>query len=364
MKKITFVIADLGAGGAQRVIASLANEFARQPGYHVNVVSLSAPCDGSFFDFPPDVKIHYAAINGSSGNIFSRIFSNLRRLLSLRVIVRDLCPDVVISFLIETNCMVLLATMGLSVPVIVSERSDPYVYPEKPLWRALRRVVYPMASHLVCQTQYAADYFHYISCKSVIYNPVRVSETIGLQPCDGPYILGVGRQSEEKGFDTLIRAHALLLGDMPDLKLLLIGDGPQRTYLERLAGELGSASQVVFAGAQSDISGYYTYSLAFVLPSRFEGMPNALLEAMAYGCAVVSTASFSAAPEIIDHGKDGLIASGDDAQALAVEIKKLYEDPDLRNKLKAGALEGASRYNPQIILRQWFSLLSSGKLSS
>lgn len=358
MKKIMFVIADLGAGGAQRVIASLANEFARQPDYHVDVVSLSAPHEGTFFDFHPDVVLRYAAVNRASKGFLSGVLANLKRVAVLRGILKELQADAVISFLAETNCKVLLSAAGLGVPVIVSERSDPYLYPDIALWRVLRRVTYPLATHLVCQTQYAADYFGNMPCKSVIYNPVLIAEGTGAIPCAEPYILGVGRQSHEKGFDLLIRAHAHALSQGVNLKLVLAGDGPDRAQLVHLTQTLGTSSQVIFAGAQPDLSGYYRHAHMFVLPSRFEGMPNALLEAMAYGCAVVVTPDFRAATEIVTHGHNGVIAKSATPAAFADQIIDLYNDFDRKQRVAAQACADSHRFDNVAIATQWRELIT------
>ncbi len=357
MKKITFVIADLGAGGAQRVIASLANEFARQPDYHVDVVSFSAPREGTFFSFHPDVVLRYAAVNRASSGFISGVWANLKRVAVLRGILKELQPDVVISFLAETNCKVLLSAVGLRVPVIVSERSDPYLYPDIALWRVLRRVTYPLATHLVCQTKYAADYFGYLPRKSVIYNPVIISEATGPVPCTEPYILGVGRQSHEKGFDLLIEAHALALSRGADLKLVLAGDGPDRAKLVQLAQDLGTSKHVIFAGAQPDLSGYYRHAQMFVLPSRFEGMPNALLEAMAYGCPAVVTPDFRAAAEIVAHGHNGLIAQRADPAGFCDQIIDLYENSGKRQAVGAQAKRDSARFDNVKIAAQWRDLI-------
>lgn len=357
MTKITFVIADLGSGGAQRVMTLLANEFVCQQDWQIQVVSLSAPGEGSFFSLNPGVELHFAALNGVSGGLISGVLSNLRRLIILRGILRKLQPDIVVSFLTETNCRTLLAAAGLRIPIIVSERSDPRLYPEKVFWRVLRRLIYPLSAHLVCQTKYVVDYFSYLARKSVIYNPVSVSEAVGVAPCLVPYILGAGRLAHEKGFDILIEAHALVIAQGIGLKLVLAGEGPDREELERLVRRQGTSPHVIFAGVQHDLSGYYRQAIMFVLPSRFEGMPNALLEAMAYGCPVVVTPDFRAAGEIVTHGHNGLIALHADPAALSEEIISLYNNPDKRHALGMQGKNDSDRFRSYNIAAQWRVLI-------
>ncbi len=355
MKNLVFVIADLGPGGAQRVMCVLTNFLANNPDYHIDVVATSAPDDRSFFNFHEKVCIHYASIQSSSGSLLSGILVNVKRVFVLRKILKKLKPDLIISFLTEINCLSLLSALFTGIPVIVSERSDPFVHPEVRLWRGMRRATYPLATYLVCQTEHAASFFPYMKRKSVVYNPVNTMAVSSGDdaPVVGPYILGVGRQSAEKGFDLLIMAHAVARNAAPDLKLVLLGRGPDRSQLQALAKALGTVDHVIFAGAQADLGSYYKNALAFILPSRFEGMPNALLEAMACGTPVIVTPQFRAGPEIVEDGKSGIIPAQATPAAFGDAILALYGDPALCRKLGGCAQESMGRFDPVNIGLAW-----------
>lgn len=357
MKKITFVIADMGAGGAQRVMAWLANELARRGGFQIDLISTSLPGNGSFYTYDPLVTVHYAGVQSSSGTLLSGIDVNIRRIMALRAIFKKLKPDIVVSFLTEINCVTLLSATSTGIPVIVSERSDPYYYPEVRLWRIMRRLVYPLSRMLVCQTSHAAGFFPYLSRKTVIYNPVNIAESAAPALVRDSYILGVGRHSAEKGFDLLIEAHALACRQAPNLKLVLAGDGPDTEKLMALSKRLGTEAGVVFVGAQKDLVSYYKHAFAFVLPSRFEGMPNALLEAMAYGCPVIVTPQFKAAREIVEDGKSGIILKRVTAEEMANSILCLYGNLEQRDALGVSAMENSSRFSSEKIYKQWLELL-------
>lgn len=359
MKKITFVIADLGSGGAQRVMNLLANDLANHDEFSLDVISVALPGKGSFYPYDSRIRIHYAAVPPSVKTLASGIQVNVARVKALRALFRSIKPDIVVSFLTEINCLSLLAAAGTGIPVVVSERSDPYFYPEERLWRVMRRLVYPLSRMLVCQTEHAARFFTYLSRKTVIYNPVSVAQSVAPAPVTGPYILGVGRHSEEKGFDLLLSAHALAHKKAPDLKLVLVGDGPDSDKLRALAKNLGTESSVIFAGAQKDMAAYYRHAFAFVLPSRFEGMPNALLEAMAYGCPSLVTPRFRAAGEIIEDGQSGIILSDIGADEISKSILHLYENPGVRDVLGICAMENIQRYAPSRIYKQWLGLLGN-----
>ena len=358
MTKIVFVIADLGMGGAQRVISVLSAQLAMQPDMQVSIVTMCDNIRGSFFPIPSNVNIHSACVTRGSQGMLSAVQANLQRIMHLRSVLRGLAPDVVISFQTETNCTVLLALMSTNVPVIVSERSDPYVHPQVSVWRIIRRFVYPMARTVVLQTAHAARFFQgTVKNSAVIFNPVSVDRDMSVVPPVSPYILGVGRLSSEKGFDNLIAAYALALKTCPDLTLVLVGDGPEKQALMTQAQLWGISERVVFAGSHDKLAGYYRAALMFVLPSQFEGLPNALLEAMAYGTAVISTPLFAAAPEIIIHGQDGLIAADGSAQALAEQIIYIYENRIVAEELRKNALISAQRFEASAIYAAWLQVI-------
>lgn len=360
MKNIVFVIADLGAGGAQRVMSLLADSLSTQPDYHIDVISMAGSQEKGFFKFPDSVAIHHAGVKSASGNLISGIVTNIHRAIVLRRMLKELKADLVISFLTETNCVALLSAIGMGISVIVSERSDPYQHPQVRLWRILRRIVYPWAAAVVFQTAYASGFFgSSLRRKVVIFNPVSVDLATALASSQPqPYILGVGRLSAEKGFDYLITAHAISRTECPDLTLVLAGEGAERERLMRQAKDLGTLEHVVFAGSQKELSGYYRNALAFILPSRFEGLPNALLEAMAYGCPVISTPLFRAAPEIIEHGHSGLIAKDGTPAALATEIVELYGNNKRARMLGDNAMKNSKKYSITRVCEDWIALIN------
>lgn len=359
MKNIVFVIADLGMGGAQRVISLLANSLADNNAYHIDVVVMSSKDSGGFFSFPPQVSIHYADAMEASRGMVSALATNINRIRAIRRLIKSLKTDLVITFQTETNCSVLLSTFGMGVPVIISERSDPYIHPESRIWRFVRHLVYPFASGAVFQTAYAAGFFgNTIRKRVVIFNPVSIDDDGEGPVIGGLYILGVGRLSAEKGFDDLIRAHALARQNITGLKLVLVGSGPEIDKLVSLTKDLGTQDDVIFTGAQSRLGGYYKNAVAFVLPSRFEGLPNALIEAMAYGCPVIVTPLYKAAPEIIDHGRNGLIAGSATPLEFSNQVIDLYNNLPKRQLLALQGQSDSERFREDKVAAAWHSFIT------
>lgn len=360
MKNVVFVIADMDMGGAQRVVSLLAARIMEQSGFHVDIVTMNRHTRDGFFPIPASVGLHSLATAGFSAHAASAVFSNIRRIRLLRRMLVKLKPDCVISFQTETNIVCLLAMAGKKIPVIISERSDPHIHPQANVWRAIRRLVYPLAHGAVFQTSHAARFFDkVVRNKIVIFNPVSSDADMSASVPAAPYILGVGRLSPEKGFDDLVSAHALARQACPDLKLVLVGEGPERSALEARADQLGTRPHVIFAGAQDKLAAYYASALAFVLPSRFEGLPNALLEAMAQGCTVISTPLFAAAAEVITHEQDGLIAANGTPQALADEITDIYGNLERGSEIGERARQSAVRFEGGRICSAWIDYINT-----
>jgi|tagenome__1003787_1003787.scaffolds.fasta_scaffold20900679_2 glycosyltransferase involved in cell wall biosynthesis len=168
----------------------------------------------------------------------------------------------------------------------------------------------------------------------VVHNgipPVRLREMP--RPADTDFVVGgIGRLHRQKGFDLLVRAMVRL----PGAHLLLVGDGPEREPLQALADELGVAERMTITGWSDRSTDWLSAMDAVALPSRFEGLPLVLLEAMACGRAVVGTNVGSIGDALLDE-RTGLVVPLDDEVALAAALNRLREDPDLRSRLGAAA---------------------------
>jgi glycosyltransferase involved in cell wall biosynthesis len=179
-------------------------------------------------------------------------------------------------------------------------------------------------------------------------------------PPDARVVLAVGRLSHEKGHLDLIDAIARLRREEPRISfaLVIVGDGPERTKLQRRAAALGVSSAVVFAGHRHDVSPFYTMADLIVLPSHSEGCPNVLLEAMTSGIAAVAT-SVGGVPEIVVDGRTATLVDKKDPKALAIAMARLLNDDNLRRKLAAAAREAALQHDPEIYCANLLQLYQS-----
>ena len=360
--RLTLVIGALHCGGAERVLTTLANGW-RRDGHAVTLVTL---CDGRelpYFPLDPDVLLAPLGVARPSRSFLESIAINLACARALRAAFRRSRPDVIVSFLTTVNVLVLLAAAGRAFPVIVSERTNPELCPLPRVWRWLRKRLYPRADAVVVQTRRTAEWFprRMQSRIVVISNAVARPQGPGPRTTGHDHrrtVLGVGRLGREKGFDLLVRAFAEAIQSHDGWDLVIAGDGPERAALAALAASCGVADRVRLIGRQTDIRRIYTAADVFVLPSRFEGFPNALLEAMAAGLPAVAADCANGPREIIRDEQNGLLVGTENVDALARALSRLIGDAGLRRRLGGEAAKVVDRYDAGEIQQRWNTLIS------
>lgn len=360
--RITFVIPSLTPGGAERVITTMANYWSNR-GWNVTLLTFDDGGAPPFYELDPRVVHHSLGIAAASANAIAALLNNFSRLSRLRQAIRASRPEAVISFMDRTNVVTLLATWGMGLPVVVSERNDPAQSKIGRVWSGLRFFTYHLASRLVVQTERAGAFFPpSIRHRSmVIPNPVVRPElgATSLYRLKQPAIVAMGRLVEQKGFDLLIGAFARLKERHPTWSLTIIGEGPLRPSLELLAASHGIQDRVAFPGRIKDPQAVLAQADIFVLSSRFEGFPNALCEAMACGLPVISTDCPSGPCEIIRDTYDGLLVQPNDETALATAMDRLMSDTSFRERLSKRAVEVTQRFGIERVMDSWEHLLAT-----
>lgn len=381
MLRTTFVVSSMHGGGTERVLSHMANYWVRRS-WPITVLTIfhgAAPPsyaldprvahrDLAFRRRPrhpmPDrhtVRALKATFDRSSAPERRLLLRDLDLIATLRRALRATRPDLVISFLDVTNVRVLLAAEGLGIPVIVSERNDPIRNTLSDGMMRLRRRVYPKAAWLVAQTAEMGAFFaaEVGERLRVIPNPVvRPPDTASAgsrAPAtdDGRTLVAMGRLVEEKGFDVLLEAFARLASRHASWSLRIWGVGPERARLERLARERGLGGRVSLPGFTHRPFEVLRQADLFVLPSRSEGFPNALCEAMACGRPVVATGCSSAIREIVRDGVDGVIVPAGHAGALAAALDRLMTSAEQRAALGARGVDVIDRFSLDKTMAQW-----------
>jgi len=361
--RLLLVISSLGPGGAERVLSTLASSWASR-GYQVHLVTLEGAEAGSHYPLDPAVIRHGESLMAPASGWWNGIQNNLRRVVRLRERIRNIRPDVVLSFMDATSLLVLLAGIGLNAPIVVSERTDPMTSTLGRARRLLRRVLYPRAAMLVVQTSRARQYFAWMPDAHVriIPNGVRIPDEVE-DPIGGLRFVAMGRLSREKGFDVLLQAFERLHRRHPDVHLVILGEGRDRPSLEQLRETLGLTEVVKMAGVVENPYAVMAGALGFVLSSRREGFPNALLEAMALGLPVIATDCPCGPAEILEAGEDGLLIPPESVSALADAMIRLVEEESLRIRLGRQARKSVERFLPERIQTLWDEALRLPALS-
>lgn len=364
--RLTLVIPGLDdAGGAERVMATLANAWARR-GWPITLLTFDDGAEPPFYPLHPAIDHRPLAIAGASDSPLSAVAANLRRVRVLRRAIAASKPDVVVSFMDQTNIVVLLATRGLGLPVIVAEHNDPAHHPIGRGWGSLRRALYPRATRVAMLTERAASHFAPAIRRrvAVIPNPIALPAPDPARQAGndgGPTLVAVGRLDAQKGFDLLLRAFARIAPNHPEWRLVIWGNGPQRDDLERLRDDLGLAARVSLPGTTDRIHQKLDTSDLFVLSSRYEGFPMALCEAMAVGLPVVAFDCPTGPREIVRPGIDGVLVPPEDVAALAAALDRLMGDPADRRRLAERAPEVLDRFGLEPVLAIWDDVLREAR---
>jgi glycosyltransferase involved in cell wall biosynthesis len=341
----------------------LANYWAEH-GRKVTLITLGLSHENSY---AVDHDVHQVALglNVHSTHFAAAIKNNFRKIKRLRQGIRASQPDVVLSFTDTTNVLTLASTVGLAVPVIAAEHIDPRQHAIGPIWQALRRLAYPRATGVVVLTDGVRPWAEGIVKKSAVHvipNPVTVSAIkhngVRKQRDPGGTIVAMGRLAPQKGFDLLLKAFGLCARKCPHWSLVILGEGEERSRLEALIRELGLKDRVSLPGQVRDPSTILRKVDIFVLASRYEGFPMALVEAMACGLAVLSTDCPSGPREIIRDGVDGVLVRPNDVDALATAMHRLMADPAERQRLAERAVEVIERFSVHKIMNMWDDLFA------
>ena len=363
--RLLLIISNLQLGGAERLLAHMANYWSSR-GHDVTLLTL-AEIGTDLYKVNPGVRRIGLGLRAPSASSVEAVKRNIQRVLAIRRVVRAAKPNVVISFLDIVNVLTLMATIGIRIPVIVSERTEPRQHVIGRVWQGLRNLFYGQAKAIVVQTESVGQWARDIARRcpvAVIPNFVDIPSDPVIPKSDaraqGFQIVGMGRLRHEKGFDLLIEAFARCARRNKDWTLSILGDGDEGPKLESQATSLGIRERVHFLGLVVDPFPLLRTADLFVLPSRYEGFPNALLEAMAVGVPVIATDCPSGPRDIVRSGYDGLLVSPENVDALEIAMERLMKNPEERRRLSRRAPEVHARFSKESIMREWDAVISEG----
>ena len=356
MKKIVFFINTIQGGGAERVIVQLANAFANDIFDVVMVTSFAV--NG---EFQLDSKIKRIILE-ESGEEKSIIKRNVGRILKLRRICKREKADVIVSFMAESNVRAVISTFGLSTKSIISVRNDPNRDYEGILGKLVGKYLLPFSDGCVFQTSDARAWFpKRLQNKSkIIFNAVKAdffSEEYC--PSNNSLVVSVGRLEPQKNHKLLIDAIKIAKDCIPTIKCIIYGEGKQREELEKYISELDLKQHIELPGEVKNVNKVLKRADVFVLSSEYEGMPNALLEALAIGVPSISTDCPCGGPKMLAEDFNACtVVPLNDAVALSNEIVYLLENEKIREDIHRKTKAAANIFKPVAVYEEWKEYLT------
>lgn len=356
MRKIVFHLNCLEQGGAERVVTTLANHFVND-GYEV-LIATEWTAENEFAIDERIRRVH-VGLTGAQENASPKA-KFFYRIKNLRAFLKKERPDIVIAFAKKANYRALMAAAFTGIPVIVSVRTDPYLHYAAKSDKLLIPLLYPRAAGSVFQTEGARRFFSTrIQKKSrVILNPIN-DKYIGVPkpPCRRKAVVQSGRLVDFKNQLMLIDAFVMVHERHPDYVLEIYGgdslDGTKELLEESIARN-NAGNYVFLMGASDTLEQQLADAALFAFSSDWEGLPNALMEAMALGLPVVATDCPCGGPAtLIENEVNGLLVPIKDAEAMAAGINRLIEDGELAQRLGGNAARLGEIANTQAICRQW-----------
>lgn len=352
-KRIVFVINTLREGGAAKILTFVAN-LCIESFKDVYVITTfsgesAIPLDDRINLIDLKINIIKSIITKATWRL------NLAR--KLRNKIKQLDPDVVCAFISDVVVNTKLALIGTKIPLIAAERGDPYTLPK--VWQSLTKWAYNTCDFLVFQTEMARDFFgEEVKNKSVVIPNPYISESNEdvFQGVRKKTVVSAGRFTEQKGYDVLIKAFKNVHNKFQDYKLIIYGEGKLRGEYERLIAELNLQDSVSLPGYMTHMQSVIREDSVFVLSSRFEGIPNSLLEAMTAGVPTVSTNCTPGGPAFLtENGRRGVLVPIDDVDAIADGIIKILSNEQYAKQLSLVGIELKKELEPSNISARWMN---------
>lgn len=359
-KKIMFYTMSMEKGGAERVISNLSNFFISK--YDITICT--NVIGASYYPLNEGVK-HIKMDSKPINNLFQKIIFKIGpiRNRQLKKVIKKEKPDIIVSFLPEPSFRILSLKKKVNIPIIISDRNDPKTEYSNFIIRYIMKKTYKKADGFVFQTPDARDYFKdIIKCDGVIIpNPIN-NDFLVDDICQNRRrtVVTVGRLTEQKNHKLLINAFGKFLELCPDYSLYIYGDGNLKSQLMEYILSKKLIGKVILKGIVDDIKSEIYDAGMFVMSSDYEGMPNALMEAMALGIPCISTdCSGGGAKYLIGNNENGILVPINDVEALTDAMKKVATDLKYANKIGLNANLFTKQLDSNLICQKWEEYINS-----
>ncbi len=344
-KRLFFVCGSMSKGGAERVLSNIANYLTECDIYILTLLNFNS-------DYALNSNVQIIDLS-QTGSYFKNVFYWAK---NIRKTIRLYQPDTILSFAGRINILTIISNLGIKNNLIVSERNDPNNDGRSRSLIFLTNLLYNVADIVVFQTEYAKSVFSKkVQGKSLIIpNPINPElSNISGSKIENK-IVTVGRLEYQKNHKLLIDAVSNLHEKYPEFVLEIYGKGTLEKELNKQINDLGAQSFVCLKGQVDDIYNHIKSSALFVLPSRFEGVSNALLEAMMLEIPCV-TSNYPGSNEIITHNKNGYIFKNEDLDDLIRVIDFALSNDN--TTIVENAKDFLKKYDPEKVLEAWRKIL-------
>lgn len=356
------------AGGVERQAIALCNEMTSR-GHDVSLLTFDKVDAKAFYSIASKVKWYKLGIGNPKHK--ANLAIRFKRMSKVRKIMSQFNPDIILAFQQGMFLTLRLYTINLNIPIIAAERESPFRYDfiKEGKYKNFIFQTFRLASKITIQCEsYVNNYPEYLKSKiTVIPNSVFPSNNF----CDPigesqqkKILLCVGRLSYAKNQIVLLEAFFKIYKYIPDWELVLAGEGEDRQLILKKIKELNIEKSVRVLGAVKNIYELYKSANILCIPSRWEGFPNALAEALAHGLPAVGYRGCGGVRDLITHQKNGFLAEGNgDISSLADSLKALMLDPQIRERMSKNAIESIKPYSPDKIYSTWEIFLKGNCLS-
>ena len=358
MKKICFLSGDMTRfGGTERITSIISNELLkRDDEFNIHILSVNYINDK--ISFYLDKKIKTSNILSTKDLNFKRDY--LKVVKGIRKYIKSNNIDILIDVDVMCDIFSIPATRFTKTKLISWEHFNYYINNGVKLRDISRKLAAKFSNCIITLTERDKDaYSSNLNIKGKIehiYNPITLDTN---EKCDinSKQILSVGRFEHQKGYDMLCKVAKEVLHNNPEWKWIVLGDGEQREIIEALIKEYKLEDKLILKGNVSNVEDYYKASSIFVMTSRFEGLPMALLEAKCYGIPMISFDCLTGPSDIITNDINGYLIEQDNIAEISKSISKLVNDVDLRVKFSDNTKVDINKFSLDSVMEKWISVL-------
>lgn len=358
--KILFYIPVMGLGGYERVVTNLIRMLSAK---NYDVVLVSDIITESEYQLHMNVEREILNLNKfyNAQTHMKKMALFILRIPKLRRVIKKVKPDVALGFITSPIFTLIMASRLLHVPIIISQRNDPKIEAKNILRRFIFKYIYPLADACVFQTKEMQEFFSLkLQRKSLIINNLVDNHFFDTrQTTEKKNIVGVGRLEPQKNWYVAIKAFSLI-SKMVNDDFHIYGKGQELDNLKKYTEELSVSDRVIFKGTSDEIENIVVNSRLFVLSSDYEGVSNALIEALVMGVPCVSTKFTGGGAELlIESGVNGILVPKENSEAMAEAMLKILKNEEFAERLGKNAKEKAQEFRPEKVFQHWEKLILS-----